>query len=133
MFLSVTDAIWELVETFHDDHRALIYTILFLYPRYDSEGKYLGSLPDLATPRRFHSCTSFLTSNNEKVSTCCPIIFLLYFKQALLVAGGRNNGGFQISSTEIFLPSDGRWTSGGNLPRFSNHLNETLFALQLAS
>ena len=54
-------------------------------PRYDSEGKYLGSLPDLATPRWFHSCTSFLTSNGEqvKISTCS----LSYVFQALLVAG----------------------------------------------
>jgi len=82
--------------------------------RYDSEGKYLGSLPDLETPRNHHGCTSFLTDNGEKVFACCPIIFLLYFKQALLVAGGQNAG----RSTEIFLPSRGRWvTTTTNLPR----------------
>ena len=96
----------------------------FFCPRYDSEGKYLGSLPDLATPRRYHSCTSFLSSNGEQVriSTSCSIIFLLYFKQAFLVAGGYN--GDLLASTEIF--ADGSWTTGGNLPRWkylSNHLN----------
>ena len=101
-----------------------------LYPRYDSEGKYLGSLPDLETPRNHHGCTSFLTDNGEKVFACCPIIFLLYFKQALLVAGGQNAG----RSTEIFLPSRGRWvTTTTNLPRFSNHLNWTFLSLQLSS
>ena len=52
----------------------------------------------------------------------CPIIFLLYFKQVLLVAGGINSG--WLASTETF--SNGRWTPGGNLPRWkylSNHLN----------
>ena len=84
-------------------------------PRYDSEGKYLGSLPDLATPRYYHGCTSFLTSNGEqvKMSSSCPILFLLYFKQALLVAGGFNDG--RLASTETY--SNGRWTPGGNLPR----------------
>jgi len=67
--------------------------------RYDSEGNYLGSLPDLAKPRRSHGCTSFLTDNGE---------------QALLVAGGWNHDG-ELSSTELF--SNGRWTTGGNLPR----------------
>ena len=42
-----------------------------LYPRYDSEGKYLGSLPDLATARNRHSCTSFLTDNGDQVSIPC--------------------------------------------------------------
>jgi len=79
--------------------------------RYDSEGKYLDSLPDLATPRFYHSCTSFLTSNGE---------------QALIVAGGWNGGGY-LSSTELF--SNGRWKTGGNLPRAlmglrAAHLNQ---------
>ena len=45
-------------------------------PRYDSEGKYLGSLPDLATPRTNHGCTSFVSKQGEQVK----IIFLLYLK-----------------------------------------------------
>ena len=92
-----------------------------LYPRYDSEGKYLGSLPDLATPRRAHGCSSFVDSNGDQVSTCLPVIFLLYFKQVLLVVGGINPG--TLSSTEIFFPSSESWTKAENLPRFLNHLN----------
>jgi len=97
--------------------------------RYDSEGKYLDSLPDLPTPRFYHSCTSFLTSNGEqvKISTSCPILFLLYFKQALLVAGGWGYGGGYLSSTVFF--SNGRWKTGGSLPRAlmglrAAHLNQ---------
>ena len=103
-------------------------------PRYDSEGNYLDSLPDLATPRVHHACTSFLTSNDEqvKISTSCPILFLLCFKQALLVAGGYNR--HWLTSTEIF--TDGKWSAGGNLPRWkylSNHLNSSSLSLQLSS
>ena len=56
-------------------------------PRYDSEGKYLDSLPDLATPRRSPGCTSFLTSNGEqvKISTFCPILFLLISNRPCLL------------------------------------------------
>jgi hypothetical protein len=68
--------------------------------RYNSEGKYLDSLPDLPTPRFYHSCTSFLTSNGE---------------QALLVAGGWGYGGGYLSSTVFF--SNGKWKTGGSLPR----------------
>jgi len=81
--------------------------------RYDSEGNYLGSLPDLATPRRFHACTSFLTDNGE---------------QALLVAGGFNGIDY-LSSTELF--SNGRWTTGGNLPRPLVSLKAGFFKQQL--
>jgi hypothetical protein len=86
--------------------------------RYDSEGKYLDSLPDLATPRYNHACTS-LISNGErvKISTSCPIILFLYFKQVLLVAGGSDNNNDELASTEIF--SNGRWRRVGNLPRAS--------------
>ena len=80
-------------------------------PRYDSDGNYLDSLPDLATPRDNHGCTTFFASGEQvKISTCCPIIFPF---QALIVAGGYN--GDILSSTEIF--TNGMWTPGGNLPR----------------
>ena len=93
----------------------LVIIIIPSLSRYDSEGKYLDSLPDLPTPRFYHSCTSFLTSSGEqvKISTSCPILFLLCFKQALLVAGGYNSA--KLTSTEIF--TDGKWSAGGNLPR----------------
>ena len=93
----------------------IIVVIILFLPRYDSEGQYLGSLPDLATPRIEHACTSFLTGNGEqvKISTCCPIIFLLDFKQALLVAGGLEGG----TTTELYIPSNNGWTTGGSLPR----------------
>jgi len=78
--------------------------------RYNSEGKYLDSLPDLATPRMKHACTSFITNG----------------EQALLVAGGWN-GYPRLASTEIY--SNGVWRTGGNLPRASGglraaHLNQ---------
>jgi len=80
--------------------------------RYNSEGKYLDSLPDLFTPRAYHACTSFFTNG----------------EQALLVAGGFVSGqGEPESSTEIY--SNGVWRPGGNLPRAMNglraaHLNQ---------
>jgi len=78
--------------------------------RYDSEGKYLDSLPNLGTPRYNHACTSFLMNG----------------EQALLVAGGRD-GSAIFESTEIY--SNGVWRPGGNLPRALSgvraaHLNQ---------
>ena len=55
------------------------------------------------------------------MSTFCPILYLRYIKQALLVAGGYNDDDYDydydydLSSTELF--SNGKWTTGGNLPR----------------
>ena len=34
-------------------------------PRYNFRGHYKGSLPDLATPRRQHACSSFVTSEKK--------------------------------------------------------------------
>jgi len=82
--------------------------------RYDSDGKYLGSLPDLPTPRARHACTSFFL-NSEK---------------ALLVVGGHKRMGSGLSATtELF--SNGKWTTGGNLPRGlgllrAAHLNQQM-------
>jgi len=72
--------------------------------RYDSQGKYLGSrsLPDLGTARDSHACATFISSNGE---------------EGLLVAGGQDKRYNRLSSTEVYLPSTGKWTSGGNLPR----------------
>ena len=85
-------------------------------PRYDSEGNYVDSLPDLATPRRDHGCTTFVSATGEKVKIS-TIIFVLYFKQALLVAGGQSASS-RLSSTELFFPSQNAWTAGRNLPRY---------------
>jgi len=70
--------------------------------RYDSQGNHLGSLPDLSTARRSHACATFLSSAGE---------------EGLLVAGGADSNWNRFSSTEVYLPSIGRWISGGNLPR----------------
>merc|ERR1719320_1385842 len=70
--------------------------------RYDSEGNYLDSLPDLLEARTAHACTTFTSSNGE---------------QGLLVAGGYNAGSIFLSSTELYLPSKKKWTRGGDLPR----------------
>ena len=98
------------------------------HPRYDSEGNYLGSLPDLMTARDNHACSAF-TSDGEEVLSAhlinvvfqkkkVPMLFhyLLFFKQGLLVAGGYNRG--YLSSTEIYLPSNNQWAEAKNLPRF---------------
>jgi len=79
--------------------------------RYDSEGKYQDSLPDLAKPRSAHACSSFFTNG----------------EQALLVAGGVK--GDPLATTELFFPSNGKWRTGGNLPRAmvvlrAAHLNQ---------
>merc|ERR1712183_285096 len=70
--------------------------------RYDSQGTYLGSLPDLNKARSGHACTTFVASNGE---------------EGLLVAGGRGEVYTVSVSTELYLPSTGRWTSGENIPR----------------
>ena len=92
-------------------------------PRYNSKGNYVDSLPDLATPRERHSCTTFVSAAGEKVKISTTN-FVLYFKQALIVAGGYGNvaGGYgslsRLSSTELFFPSRNAWTAGGSLPRY---------------
>ena len=43
--------------------------------------------------------------------------FLLHFKQALLVAGGRDSSNDLLSSTELYLPSTNGWIRKANLPR----------------
>ena len=102
-----------------DRYTIVINLFLSFCLRYNSEGKYLDSLPDLATPRMHHACASFLTGNGEqvKISSCCPILFLLYFKQTLLVAGGWDNNVDPLSTTELYFPLMNRWTTGGHLPR----------------
>merc|ERR1712083_508328 len=86
----------------HSDQNEFV-TIGGKYPvhgkvdRYDSQGNYLGSLPDLIEARSDHACASFTSSNGEK---------------GFLVAGGAGR-----RATEIFLPSENRWRKGGELPR----------------
>jgi len=77
--------------------------------RYDSEGNYLDSLPDLLEERRHHACTTFTSSSGE---------------EGLLVAGGFNRykGATYLSSTELYLPSKKQWTRGGDLPRVIDDL-----------
>jgi len=70
--------------------------------RYDSEGNYLDSLPDLLEARSQHACTMFKSSNGE---------------EGLLVTGGSKSGRLPLSSTELYLPSKNKWTRGGDLPR----------------
>jgi len=70
--------------------------------RYDSEGNYLDSLPDLLEARSQHACTTFKSSNGE---------------EGLLVTGGSKSGRLPLSSTELYLPSKNKWTRGGDLPR----------------
>jgi len=81
--------------------------------RYDSEGNYLDSLPDLAKERWQHACTTFFTNS----------------EQVLLVAGGLKRPGPRptLASTEIY--SNGVWRPVGNLPRAlfglkAAHLNQ---------
>ena len=85
-------------------------------PRYNFQGKYLGSLPDLGTARRDHACATFVSSDGEEVGASIHKL-TNSFQKALLVVGGRDTNRDKISSTEIYMPSTGRWTSGGNLPR----------------
>jgi len=70
--------------------------------RYDSEGNYLDSLPDLLEARRSHACTTFTSSSGE---------------EGLLVAGGWTTDWKPLPSTELYLPSKKQWTKGGDLPR----------------
>ena len=119
----------------------VVKSYLFSFcPRYNFEGRYLGSLPDLAVPRKMHACSSFLVEGEEvNISSSCPNIFLLFFKQVLLVAGGWGYdkttmstaeyskagtqlypAGYQgpLSSTECFFPSRKKWTREEKLPRW---------------
>merc|ERR1719507_16514 len=82
--------------------------------RYDSQGNYLGSLPDLGTARSDHACATFVSSDGE---------------EGLLVAGGEDTKWIKLTSTEVYLPSTRSWTSGGDLPRAlivlrAAHLNQ---------
>jgi len=71
--------------------------------RYDSEGKYLDSLPELNHGRSAHACTTFITEGGE---------------QAIMVAGGTGNGKYHLAYyTEIYLPSRGYWTEARVLRR----------------
>ena len=85
-------------------------------PRYNSQGKYLGSLPDLGTARAAHACATFVSSDGEEVGVSIHKL-TNYFQKGWLVAGGLDTNYDRISSTEIYMPSTGRWSSGGNLPR----------------
>ena len=40
---------------------------LLFFPSYDSQGKFLGSLPDIDTPRMDHACATFVSSQGEQV------------------------------------------------------------------
>ena len=46
---------------------SIIYIIPHFSLRYDSEGNYLDSLPDLLEARWLHACTTFTSSNGERV------------------------------------------------------------------
>ena len=107
----------------------VIVIILILIPGMIRTATILVSCPtwtqqDTATPaqhspqmeKRFYQHIWLtLSSKIEKV----PMLFnyLLFFKQGLLVAGGLGSGVF-LSSTEIYLPSNNKWTAVKNLPRF---------------
>jgi len=76
--------------------------------RYNSEGNYLDSLPDLLGARRRHACTTFTSSSGE---------------EGLLVVGGESSDRSLLSSTELYLPSKNKWTRGGDLPRAMSGLS----------
>ena len=88
-----------------------------LCPRYDSQGNYLGSLPDLEVARHQHACTGFVSDQGEQVSLRKLLNSNLLRKKGWLVSGGFNNDYGYESSTEIYLPSNNQWTRGANLPR----------------
>ena len=93
----------------------------------------MDSLPDMATPRREHGCTTFVSTNGEKVRKNINNYLCSVFQQALLVAGGYDSSGDPTSSTELFFPSKNAWTTGGNLPRLkylSYPLNLSSLSLQ---
>ena len=87
-----------------------------LYPRYDSQGQHLGSLPDIITPRADHACATFVSSRGEQVGFQKLTIFYLLIEKGFLITGGAGSNG-ELSSTELYLPSKKKWTPGGNLPR----------------
>ena len=47
------------------------------YPRYDSQGRHLDSLPDIITPRADHACATFVSSRGEQVGFQKLTIFYL--------------------------------------------------------
>jgi len=79
--------------------------------RYDNKGvvldvinaHYRGTVPPIKTPRKHHACATYVSDQGE---------------QGVLVTGGINphDGKFE-ASTEIYLPSEGSWSTGFPLPR----------------
>jgi len=64
--------------------------------RYNSDGEFLETLPDLNHRRAEHACTTFVTAQGE---------------EGVLVVGGSGRiWATMEETTEIFLPSTGRWT-----------------------
>ena len=94
-----------------------IFPLLSQSPRYDSDGKFLDSLPDLLEARWKHACTTLEFPNGTEVLKKILFFPLCCFeKQILLVAGGIDQNDKYLSSVELLLPNQ-QWTKGGDLPR----------------
>ena len=87
--------------------------------RYETNGHYLGSLPDLNQHdgMQYHACTTFVSAQGEQVDIQIDFQIHNFGKQGLLAAGGYSYSQNYISTVELYLPSTNQWTNGGELPR----------------
>ena len=87
--------------------------------RYETNGHYLGSLPDLNqhTGMQYHACSTFVSAKGEQVGFHIDFQIQISVKQGLLAAGGYSYSSNYFSTVELYLPSTNQWTNGGELPR----------------
>ena len=103
------------------------------WPRYDNKGvvldvinaHYRGTVPPIKTPRKHHACATYVSDQGEQVAANMFQFLNSPFAtlQGVLVTGGINphDGKFE-ASTEIYLPSEGSWSTGFPLPRQKNNI-----------
>ena len=93
--------------------------------------KIIITLFDLVFRKKVYK-HKYININRLSLPKKVYVVWLSFFKQGLLVAGGYGNGVGMLSSTEIYLPSKNNWTRAGELPRgtsyhYLNHFQKHLY------
>ena len=87
--------------------------------RYGTQGWIEDFSSGLKTGRLRHGCTSFLSSDNERVKFNLILIKHSFNKNQVFLVTGGWTGREGLASTEVYRPSAGEWREvpGGALPR----------------